>query len=311
MNDYVVCVGTSNVDVQGSAGPLVNPGDKNPGGAIEVWAGGVARNIAENLARLGLPVKMLTAVGDDVHAGKIVDDSMRAGIDMSHVLKLANRRSGACISISDSEGDLFVGLTDMSIAAELTVPYFESKQAVLDGAAALVLSPCVSSDVIGYLCRHFEDRPIFVDVVSKGYVPRLREHLGRFHTVKANLPEAEELTGAPIAGEADLERAADVVLAQGVQRVVISLGKDGLFTKDHRGRAVRRRTKEVRRMTNATGAGDALAAGLVYGHMKQLALEEMLEFAMTVAILTITHRNTINPELTEAMVLDNIKEWTL
>jgi pseudouridine kinase len=179
------------------------------------------------------------------------------------------------------------------------------------GASVMVLSPCVSVDAIDYLCHHFNNKPIFVDVVSKGYVPRLREYLGAFHTIKANLPEAEELTGIAINTEKDLARAADVVLEQGVQSMVISLGKDGVYYKNRLGVMLRKRTKEVAHMANATGAGDALTAGLVYGYVNNLDLDLTLDFAMTSAILTINHKNTINPELSTAMVTQNIKEWKL
>jgi pseudouridine kinase len=311
MNEYVVCVGTSNVDIQGFAGQTVVPKDKNPGGDIEVWAGGVARNIGENLARLGVPVKMLTAIGDDIHATKILDDSRNAGMDMSNVLKLKNRRSGSYISITDTDGDLFVGLTDMSIAGEMTVDYFKSKQAILDGAEAMVLSPCVPADVLDHLGHHFDGKPIFLDVVSTGYVPRLRQCLGLFHTVKANLPEAEELSGIRIDSNEDLNRVANAVLEQGVQRMVISLGSGGVFYKDRAGRTLRKRTRAVTDMVNATGAGDALAAGLVYGYVHQLDLNTTLDFAMSAAILTLNHKNTINPQLSPALVMHNIQEWKL
>ena len=42
MSHYVVCIGTSNIDIQGFAGSPVVAQDKNPGGVVEVWAGGVA-----------------------------------------------------------------------------------------------------------------------------------------------------------------------------------------------------------------------------------------------------------------------------
>jgi pseudouridine kinase len=108
-----------------------------------------------------------------------------------------------------------------------------------------------------------------------------------------------------------LARAADVVLEQGVQSMVISLGKDGVYYKNRLGVMLRKRTKEVAHMANATGAGDALTAGLVYGYVNNLDLDLTLDFAMTSAILTINHKNTINPELSTAMVTQNIKEWKL
>ena len=310
MSGYVVCIGTSNVDVQGFVESSVMMQDKNPGGTIEVWVGGVARNVAENLARLGLSVKMLTAVGDDIFADKIIRDSSNAGIDMSHALILQNCRSGVYISITDADGDLAVGLTDMNITDRMTIDYFASKRAVLEGASIFVLSPEIP-EIIDYLSLHYRQKPMFVDVTSKGYVAGLRPYLSAIHTVKANLPETEELADIPIETEEDIDRAADIMIDQGVQRMVITLGKDGVFYKDSDGVTLRKRTKEVTQVVNATGAGDALLAGVVYGFVNELDLDSTLSFAMSAAILTLNHKNTINQALSSKMVTQFMKESTV
>lgn len=68
--DYAVVIGGVNMDIGGqSFGPLVAR-DSNPG-AVRVSPGGVGRNIAHNMALLGLDVRMLTALGDDLYARQI------------------------------------------------------------------------------------------------------------------------------------------------------------------------------------------------------------------------------------------------
>lgn len=67
---YAAVVGGVNMDIGGqSDGPLV-PGDSNPG-RVRISLGGVGRNIAHNMALLGLDVRFLTAFGDDIYAQRM------------------------------------------------------------------------------------------------------------------------------------------------------------------------------------------------------------------------------------------------
>ena len=67
---YAAVVGGVNLDIGGqSDGPLV-PGDSNPG-RVRISLGGVGRNIAHNMALLGLDVRFLTAFGDDLYAQRM------------------------------------------------------------------------------------------------------------------------------------------------------------------------------------------------------------------------------------------------
>ena len=83
---YVAVAGAVNVDIGGrSAGPLVGR-DSNPG-TVTVSMGGVGRNIAHNLRLLGVRVSLLTALGEDPHAGQVADSCERLGIDLSRALR--------------------------------------------------------------------------------------------------------------------------------------------------------------------------------------------------------------------------------
>lgn len=60
----VVCIGGLNIDRKLRLLAEALPASSNPCEAHET-PGGVVRNVAENLARLGLPVALVAAVGDD------------------------------------------------------------------------------------------------------------------------------------------------------------------------------------------------------------------------------------------------------
>ena len=66
----MVVVGAINVDISGTASTAMRAGDSNPG-HVKVTLGGVGRNIAENLARLGAKVTMLTVLGEDPNAAHV------------------------------------------------------------------------------------------------------------------------------------------------------------------------------------------------------------------------------------------------
>ena len=72
MERTVACIGAAHIDRKATAaGPIV-PGSSNPV-TMRVGAGGVARNVAENLARLGLPVTMVRRVGHDREGDAVLD----------------------------------------------------------------------------------------------------------------------------------------------------------------------------------------------------------------------------------------------
>lgn len=67
---YVLGVGAANVDIHGRSKKPIVMHDSNPG-HMNTSAGGVTRNVCENLSRLGVSVKLISAVGTDVYADQI------------------------------------------------------------------------------------------------------------------------------------------------------------------------------------------------------------------------------------------------
>ena len=81
--EYVVGIGAANVDVHGRSKAPINLRDSNPG-HMNVSAGGVTRNVCDNLSRLGAPVKLITALGDDIYAQQIRSECAAACYDLRH-----------------------------------------------------------------------------------------------------------------------------------------------------------------------------------------------------------------------------------
>ena len=74
---YVTVVGGVNMDIGGWPGEVPVMQDSNPG-VVRMSLGGVGRNIAHNMALLGMDVRMVTVFGDDINAQKIAASCLTA-----------------------------------------------------------------------------------------------------------------------------------------------------------------------------------------------------------------------------------------
>lgn len=298
---YVAVIGGANMDIQGFTNQSLILKDSNPG-KVKISLGGVGRNIAENLVKLGIQTKLISAIGCDLYGRKILEECNISGIDMQHTLLLKDTASSTYLSILDELGDMQVAISDMDIFDKITVDFIRKKSHVIKNAQLIIVDTNLPQEVLAYLLSNFKETAFFLDTVSTSKAKKAKEIIGLFHTIKPNKLEAEILSGIKISTKKDLEKAGDYFLKQGVKQVFISLGKDGIFYKDiHSSNHL---STPMVKVINATGAGDAFMAGLAYGHIHNYALDAQARFAMAASILALSHENTINP----TMSLENIKK---
>ncbi|MBR0374334.1 MAG: bifunctional hydroxymethylpyrimidine kinase/phosphomethylpyrimidine kinase [Mogibacterium sp.] len=313
MNGYVVVIGAANIDIGGAPiNPLI-PADSNPGN-ISITYGGVARNIANNLSRLDVPVKLITAVGGDTLGRDLLLHCEKNGIDTSHVLVDPNDTSSMYLYINNDVGDMELAIDHIKIGDKITPEYLDSVEPVINGAALVVADGNISREAFIHLkkiCRV----PIYEDPVSTALAVRIRDQLDGVDTMKPNRLEAEYLTGMTIRTEADYRAAAEAILAMGVGRVFISMGEEGMLAADHDDMYIIGECPAE--VVCTTGAGDSATAAIAWATLAvrdlagtaeapQSALIFAAKAANAVASLTIGSKETISPALSPAAVLDRI-----
>jgi len=297
--EYVLVIGGSNVDITGFPKDLLRLEDSNPG-SVKMSLGGVGRNIGENLARLGMSTKMMTAVGKDVYGQKIIEESRLIDLDMSQALVLENASTSIYLSIMDEEGDMKLALSDMDIAERIDTDYINKNARLIRNAAAVVVDANLNQSVLEYLFSNFKDVKFFVDTVSAAKAMKLKNLLGYVHTIKPNRIETEALTGVKVKTVEDAYEAIDVFLNHGIKQVFISLGQDGVVYGSEDKKEIFK-PKQIK-MVNATGAGDAFMAAIVFSWINNFEPKKTLAFSSCASALAISCESTINPELSEAKV---------
>lgn len=302
---YIVGVGGANLDLNGASKAAIRLRDSNPG-HISLSAGGVTRNVCENLARLGADVKLLSCVGDDAFGSFICQACQDAGIDISHLNRVAGVSSSIYLSILDADGDMLIGMSDMTIIQEhMPQAYLQAQKELIQGAKIITTDPCMGENVLLQLldlCT--PEQIVSVDPVSCAYARVLAPHIGRIHTAKPNRMELEILAGMEIRSDEDLQRAGAKLIEKGLKRLFVSLGAEGCFYMDHTGLVLRRKLRPVKQMVNASGAGDSFAAAMLYATLNGWNVEKTLDFAMAAGVAALSHERTINPNMSVSLLED-------
>lgn len=290
---YVVVVGGVNMDIGGISHAQLVSADSNPG-RVRISLGGVGRNIAHNMALMGLDVRMVTVLGGDFYAQKIVSTCGEMGIDISRSLRVADAITSTYLFISGPDGDMKLAISDMDIYSHLTPAFLASKLSLFNNAKLLVVDTNIPAESIAWLVEHVEV-PVFADPVSTAKAEKLRPVLGKLHTIKPNRIEAELLSGVSITDERSLRRAANVLLKTGLQQVFISLGAGGVFAANQdRGLHL---PSIPGSMVNATGCGDAFMAALAWAYMEGMDLEQSAYAGLAASSIALEGSETINPEM--------------
>lgn len=282
---FVLAIGAANMDISGSSPHPLVAHDSTPG-RIRCAPGGVARNVAENLARLGHDARLVSAVGDDLFGASLLDSTRRAGVDVQACLVLDDQATSTYLSLHGPDGDMALALNDMAILEQITPERLAASAARVRHARAVLVDCNLSDAALGWIFGQARAEAVFAEPVSAFKCRRLLPWLGQVHTLKANRLEAQALTGLPVADDEGLVQAARHLHAQGVVRVVLSLGARGVYWSERDGPGGWLSALPVP-VVNATGAGDAMMAGLLHGYLRGDRFVDSVRFAGACAAMTL------------------------
>lgn len=302
----IVGIGGANVDFHAqSKAPLILR-DSNPGHA-RITAGGVTRNILENLARMGDRVSLISAVGDDLFGSFILSESRSAGIDMDAVLVCPGHSSSCYTAVMDENGDMFLGMSDMSILEQLTPERILERLSRFDDIDCVAADPNLPEETFDWLLSGaLGELPVYIDPVSTTYARKLRGRVGHVACIKPNLLELGAIVDRELRDREDMKSAVDELLDEGCGSVAVSLGKDGCYYANRNGLSFERAFPPVELMADATGAGDAFLAGLIHGFCEGRDEMTSVELGLTAGRICVSSEGTVSRAMSAEALY---KEW--
>jgi pseudouridine kinase len=293
----VTCIGAANLDrkLRSLAGIALHT--SNPARQSESF-GGVARNIAENLAHLGTPVAMLTATGKDSSGAALLAHAQSLGIDTGGTLQLADVASGTYTAVLDQDGEMVVALADMALYDRLDAAFIDSCQARIAASALVVADlnlPLATVEALIAQARRAE-APLVVVAVSEPKMARLPPDLAGVRLLILNRGELAARVGRTLVSETELDAAVAEVRAQGARDLIVTRGAEGvLYT---RGSDIVRLYAHGADVVDVTGAGDAFAAAVCWSLLQDADdLELACRRGLKLSALTLGVAETVHPRI--------------
>lgn len=285
----VAVYGGANADIQGFCYRPYKPGDSNPGRST-LAAGGVGRNIAENLARLGAETELVTVFGDDNLADFIRASCDAVGLRYGRSVFLSGEPSPRYLCILDADGGLVGAVAAMDALERFDPEALAERYAPGDEADAVVLDANLPEATLLAAARRWRDKPLLLDTVSEAKAGKARGLLPYLAAIKPNRAEASLLTGL-----AEPAKAAAALLSAGVREAFVSLGAGGLLWLGPEGGGIARPPSLP--IVNVSGAGDALSAALAWGAALGLHSNEKARLAEAAAGLCASSAEAVSPSL--------------
>ena len=300
----ITVVGGINIDIEGSPFQKLKYQDSNPG-KVHMAFGGVGRNITENIARLGGDVAMLSVIGDDQMGLAAKRELESLGVDTSCIQVLEGESSAIYLSILDDRKDMELALCDMDIIEAITPEVLEANKDFLRSSGMVALDGNLSESLMEYATDMLAGVPLFYDPVSASKAVKAKKFIGRFHSIKPNIMEAEILTGMKIESEDDIRKAGQWFMDAGVKRVFITLNKDGVYYRDEEGEGFIR-PEEGLKVVSATGAGDSFSATIMLGFVNGRSTEETARMGMAASSIAMESARAVNTDMSMEELLRRI-----
>ncbi len=283
----IIVIGGMNIDIKAKAiGPFL-PATSNLG-EVTFTPGGVARNIAHNLAMLGVNTALISVIGNDAPGEITFKATADAGVDLSMALR-SDAATGAYAAVLDEAGELISAVNDMRILERLKPDHLDKHKANLAAAKYIVVDCNVSIEVLEWLALHCGGK-LIVDPVSVTKSQKLKAVLEK-HEIYLATPNRDQLAalGSDLHG-------------RGLHNLVIHLGKEGsrASTAGIKQQVPSLAASHVR---DVTGAGDAAVAGLVYGLFKGYELFDAARFGQAAASLAVDSISSTAVGLSESRLL--------
>lgn len=292
----LVCIGGAAINRKYHAKAALITGTSNPATTNQSF-GGVARNVAETLARLEKSVGLVSLVGDDAAGHAILHHLTDLGVDVSQTVVSPTSTTAEYIAILDKANELHIAMAAMDAFEAITPAMLESAWPHI-AASGWIFADCnlPQATLRALLNRKAStDAQLAVNTVSVPKAARLPENLCAIDVIFTNADEARAMLG-------DSTQAPEHLTAglreRGTKGVVLTLGSQGHLVHDDTGVTV---VSSLEAATlDVTGAGDALMSGTLYGLMTGHSLVDASRLGAVLATFTLESEQDVLPDLNPA-----------
>ena len=289
----VACIGGACVDRSYTVRGAVL-GSSNPAERARHF-GGVARNVCENLARLGVDAALVSAASGDEDGRAMLAELRSCGARVD--LIKTSERCDEYAAVLD-RGALVIGAADMRAIESFSLEDLRLRWKPISSASFVFVDCNVRAEVLHALMkeRAGAEYRLAVDAVSEPKARNLPASLDGIDVLFINEGEA----AAYLMRTAADDQAVAALLARGARAIVLTCGERGTLCGDETG--VSMIPAPSARRVSATGAGDALAAGTLWRLLAGERLRDAVRAGTELAALTLESARSVRADLSAELI---------
>lgn len=273
-------------------------------GNVLMTHGGVARNVAENMANLGAEVEFVTMLDDD-SLGREARLRLRgAGVKLTHAVSTPDKGMGMWLAVFNEKGDLAGSVSHMPDASPIERLFDEKGEEIIRSCRGVALEIDLSEKVserVFELAERF-DKPVYAIVANMSVILRRPDFMARTACVILNEIEAGRLFGREIRAlspEETLEVVSEAAPAMGIRSIVVTMGARGAVYLDAEN-GLRGVCPAVPcRVVDTTGAGDAFFSAVVESLARGMRLDDAVTCGARLASMTVSTSESTCPHVDE------------
>jgi len=301
----IVVVGSSNTDMIIKTPRIPKPGETILGGEFTIAAGGKGANQAVAAARAGGKVTFIACTGNDMFGKQAVEGFQKEQINVEHIKIDNEAASGVALIFVDDQGENSIAVAS-GANAKLLPGDVQNSASAFDGASAMVVQLETPLDTVqeAIMLAHAKKIPTILNPAPAQ--PLSDEILKHVSIITPNETETELLTGIEVVSEESARQAANVLLAKGIQTVLITIGAEGsyIITADSLKKVPGFKVNAV----DTTAAGDVYNGTLAVALSKGKELEDAVRFASAAAALSVTKLGAQPSAPPEKEIIDFLDE---
>ena len=273
-------------------------------GNVLMTHGGVARNVAVNMANLGAEVEFVTMLDDD-SLGREARLRLRgAGVKLTHAVSTPDKGMGMWLAVFNEKGDLAGSVSHMPDASPIERLFDEKGEEIIRSCRGVALEIDLSEKVserVFELAERF-DQPVYAIVANMSVILRRPDFMARTACVILNEIEAGRLFGREIRAlspEETLEAVSEAAPAMGIRSIVVTMGARGAVYLDAEN-GLRGVCPAVPcRVVDTTGAGDAFFSAVVESLARGMRLDDAVTCGARLASMTVSTSESTCPHVDE------------
>ena len=297
MGNGIIVVGATFVDIKGFPHDLYVPEGRNVG-HIEYIHGGVARNLAEDIANAELRPTFVSIVDDTALGAEVIKKLKNHKVNTDYILTKPDGM-GTWLAVFDNNGDVAGSISKRPNMLHLTDLLDEKGDEIVATADAIVVEIDIDKEVIK---RCFDlakkhNKKIFALVSNMSIAIHRRDFIKELDCFICNVLEAGILFTDDYSSKTPEEMCeilAEKVKQARIRAMVVTMGAQGAVYADIEGNKGICPAKKVH-VKDTTGAGDAFCAGVSIGLTYGKDMPGAIEIGSRLAAAVITSSENVCP----------------